>query len=79
MANVEFDITVVVKAKTGDFSSVEACLAAVGRVGDTIAHPYGGRVIKMDSVTSEVTSGNQAHIITDRVVLVMKASGVLPS
>lgn len=76
---IEFDITAVVKAKPVDYGSIEACMTALGKAGDSIMHAYGGRVIKVDSVSREVEADGKKHTMTEHIVLVMKASGVTES
>ncbi len=79
IANIEFEITAVVRAKPGDFGTTAACMAALGRAGDDIMHAYGGRVIKVDSVSKDAEVLGKVHATTETIVLVMKATGVVQS
>lgn len=69
---IEYEITVVMRAKTGDFPTVSACVSAAAAKAEEITHPYGGYLVKLDTHTKDSTPP-----MADRVTVVMKATGVL--
>lgn len=69
---VEFEITAVFKARPDTYIDAASCLESLGTVADRIMKPYGGRIINVSAQRRETDGEPQ----TDRIVLVMKASGV---
>jgi hypothetical protein len=74
-SDIEFEITATVKAKPGDFASVTECMTALSQRAEEIVKPYGGRLFNV--VMKDYGDGDAKK--DDKVVIVMKASGVLQS